>query len=199
MTLIHDIIKIKYSNLGYLPGYPYHMISDKEMFDAFIDLSVEEYSDEDEIPSGEYFFEDNYPNPFAGDNDLTYKQLNREGKAVTEVDLSSEYKKLRKYIVKVINAYLTYHNTELAANYTIPYWVYTYMLGEVVYNNSEYQDIYDTLALLGANNIDNQFTNKSCALCYATSYKYISKKTLGNRPLSVFGEPHVIKQLRLEA
>ena len=198
MTLVHDIIKIKYSNLGYLPGYPYHMISDREMFDAFIDLSVDEYGDEDKIPSGVYFFEDNYPNPFI-ENNLTYKQLDKEGEVTTEADLSLEYKKLRKYIVKVINAYLTYHNTELAASYTIPNWVYTYMLGEVVYNNSEYQDIYDTLALLGDNNIDNKFTSKSCALCYATSYKYISKKTVGNRPLSVFGEPHVIKQLRLEA
>lgn len=30
-----DIIKIMYVNIGYLPNYPYHMISDKEMIDAF--------------------------------------------------------------------------------------------------------------------------------------------------------------------
>lgn len=33
---IHDIIKIEYIRQGYLPDYPYHLISDKEMFDAFI-------------------------------------------------------------------------------------------------------------------------------------------------------------------
>ena len=198
MSLIHDIIKIKYSNLGYLPGYPYHMISDKEMFDAFIDLSVSEYENESDIPSGVYFFEDMYPDPFTKEN-LSYKRLNREGAVTSEVNLKDEYKNLRKYIVKVINAYLKYHNTELAANYPIPNWIYTYMLGEVVYNNSGYLDIYDTLALLGDNNIENQFTSKSCALCYATSYKYISKQTSGTRPPTVFGEPHVIKQLRLEA
>lgn len=33
---IHDIIKIEYIRQGYLPDYPYHLISDKEMFDAFL-------------------------------------------------------------------------------------------------------------------------------------------------------------------
>ena len=33
---IHCIIKLKYITMGYLPGYPYYLISDKEMFDAFL-------------------------------------------------------------------------------------------------------------------------------------------------------------------
>lgn len=33
---LHDIIKIRYVREGYLPNYPYHMISDDEMFEAFI-------------------------------------------------------------------------------------------------------------------------------------------------------------------
>lgn len=33
---IHDIIKIMYVNIGFLPDYPYHLISDDEMFDAFL-------------------------------------------------------------------------------------------------------------------------------------------------------------------
>ena len=33
---IHDLIKIKYIREGYLPNYPYHMISDEEVFNAFI-------------------------------------------------------------------------------------------------------------------------------------------------------------------
>ena len=36
MNFISNTIKIMYVNLGYLPNYPYHMISDKEMIDAFI-------------------------------------------------------------------------------------------------------------------------------------------------------------------
>lgn len=44
---IYTIIKIKYVNEGYLPNYPYHMIADREMFDAFLQ------------PDG--YFETNYP------------------------------------------------------------------------------------------------------------------------------------------
>ena len=34
---IHDLIKIEYINSGYLPNYPYHMVTDNEMFHAFLD------------------------------------------------------------------------------------------------------------------------------------------------------------------
>ena len=34
--LVHDLIKIKLVRAGYLPNYPYHLISDKEMCEAFI-------------------------------------------------------------------------------------------------------------------------------------------------------------------
>ena len=193
MSFIHDIIKIKYSKLGYLPGYPYHLISDEEMFKAFICLT-----DSDEDKKADHFFEDYYPNPFEGKNNLYYRKLDAKGDVISEVSLSDEYDKLKSNIIKVVNLYLQYAGTELAENYTIPNWIYTYMLGEVVYANSTYLDIYDTLALLGENNTNNKFTNKACALCYATSIKYISKQTSGTRPPTVFGEPHVIKQLRLE-
>lgn len=32
----HDVIKMEYSKQGYLPNYPYHLISDAEMFDSFL-------------------------------------------------------------------------------------------------------------------------------------------------------------------
>lgn len=46
---IHNYIKIMYSNLGYLPGHPYYLISDAEMFDAFL--------------REDGFFADEYPCP----------------------------------------------------------------------------------------------------------------------------------------
>lgn len=36
MSIIHDIIKINYIQSGYLPNYPYYLISDKEMINAFL-------------------------------------------------------------------------------------------------------------------------------------------------------------------
>ena len=44
MSLIHDAIKIKYIELGYLPDTPYHLISDAEMCDAFLHRDTEGYS-----------------------------------------------------------------------------------------------------------------------------------------------------------
>ena len=38
MSFVHDVIKIKYAREGYLPDLPYHLISDEEMCDAFINL-----------------------------------------------------------------------------------------------------------------------------------------------------------------
>lgn len=36
MSFLHDVIKINFINIGYLPNTPYHLISDAEMFDAFL-------------------------------------------------------------------------------------------------------------------------------------------------------------------
>lgn len=205
MSLIHDIIKLNYSRLGYLPNYPYHLISDREMFEAFIDLSYEDESsssissddssqDAPENSTVERFFDDMYPNPFLGEENDLYV----EGAGGIKIRLRSEYCRLKQYIVTTINAYLEHCDGGDADLYTIPDWIYTYMLGEVIYNDSEYRDIYDLLQLLHANNIDNELTAEICKQCYLVSTRYISTLTANIRPPTVFGEPHVIKQLRLE-
>lgn len=188
MSFIHDIIKIKYSRMGYLPNYPYHMISDREMFDAFIGLSESVDSDN---PT---FFAMNYPNPFAKE-DFMYPKKNTSSGLVEEISLSGEYDRLCQYIRTTILRYL---NSEIPSEDMIPNWIYSYMLGEVVYRKSPYKDILDTLKLLGESNLDNDFTRSACVRCYATSLKYVSSLTSGVRPPTLFGEPHVIKQLRLE-
>lgn len=194
--LVHDIIKIKYVNLGYIKkNFPYHLISDEEMFNAFIDLGTGFTSPL--IDPSVRFFDMYYPNPFA-EEDYIYKKLNAMGEVVDEISLSGEYSKLKAYIISVINDYLKYYGTSDESSHKIPDWVYTYMLGEVVYKKSEYLDIQDTLTLLGCSNLDNEFTRDACVACYTTSLKYISTLTTGIRPPTIFGEPHVIKYLRLE-
>jgi hypothetical protein len=191
MSLTHDIIKIKYSKLGYLPNYPYHLISDEEMFDAFINLSGNDESSGSS--STERFFDDNYANPFS-EEDVVFIGAGGE-----QISLSSEYYRLRKYIINEINTYLSYKQSANSDSYELPDWIYTYMLGEVIYNSSDYLDIHDLLVLLDDTNIENIMTPKVCRDCYEKSTKYISTLTTGIRPPTVFGEPHVIKQLRLEA
>lgn len=215
MSLLHDIIKIKYTRLGYLPNYPYHLIDDTEMFNAFIGLS-------DSEDNTERFFEDYYPNPFL-DKDIIYDSPTGE-----HISLRGEYVRLKAYIVNIINDYLNHLGTAEQDDYIIPDWVYSYMLGEVIYNTPgepddfEYKDIHDALLLLidnvfidgnriideagdddltqllRDNHINNKFNRLDCTRCYIESTKYISTLTTGIRPPTVFGEPHVIKQLRLE-
>lgn len=199
MSLIHDIIKIKYTRLGYLPNYPYHLISDEEMFDAFINLNSDMDSGSGDTDEGQYYFNDYYPNPFK-DKDIIYI-----GPTGEHISLRGEYVRLKQYIVSIINEYLSHLGTTEQADYTIPDWIYSYMLGEVIYNNPnnpddfEYKDMYDLLVLLDSTNIENEMTPEICELCYIQSTKYISTLTTGVRPPTVFGEPHVIKQLRLES
>lgn len=195
--LVHDIIKIKYVDLGYIKkNYPYHLISDEEMFNAFIDLDTGFKSSL--IDPDVRFFDMYYPNPFA-EEDYIYQKKNAMGDVIEEISLSSEYSKLKSYIISTINDYLTYYGTPEESDHLIPHWIYTYMLGEVIYQQSEYLDIQDMLTLLNCSNLENEFTREACVACYATSLKYISTLTTGIRPPTIFGEPHVIKYLRLDS
>ena len=191
--LTHDIINIKYVNLGYLKkNYPYHLISDEEMFNAFIDLGTGFTSSL--IDPNVRFFDAYYSNPFSPEDE--YKKVNSAGEVIEVINMYQEYNKLKDYIIASINEYLALK--DLQSSISLPDWIYTYMLGEVVYKQSEYLDIQDTLTLLGCYNIDNDFNKLACVNCYSTSLKYISTLKTGLRPPTVFGEPHVIKQLRLE-
>ena len=194
--LVHDIIKIKYVSLGYIrKNYPYHLISDEEMFNAFIDLGDKEFNKKTTVINPKVrFFDSYYPCPFTEDD--YYEKRNSKGEVIERISLLGEYNKLKDYIVSAINQYLTLRDS---TSIELPDWVYTYMLGEVVYQKSEYLDIQDTLTLLNCSNLDNEFTKEACVACYRTSLNYISTLTSGIRPATVFGEPHVIKQLRLEA
>lgn len=198
--LVHDILKIKYVNLGYIKkNYPYHLISDEEMFNAFIDLGNEDFNNKTTlIDPNVRFFDMYYQNPFA-EEDVIYKKINSKGEVVEEISLSGEYTKLKNYIIACINDYLANYSTAEENKHLIPDWIYTYMLGEVIYQQSDYLDIEDILKLLDCSNIDNLFTQEACIKCYAISSSYISTLTTGIRPPTIFGEPHVIKNLRMES
>lgn len=199
IQLVHTILKIKYVNLGYIKkNYPYHLISDEEMFNAFIDLGDTEFNAKTTMIDPEVrFFEDYYPNPFA-EEDYIYQKKNSSGEVIEEISLSDEYTRLKAFIISEINDYLAYKGTSEEYQHLIPSWVYTYMLGEVIYQQSEYLDIQDLLVLLNCFNIDNIFTREACITCYMTSLKYITTLNSEVRPPTVFGEPHIIKVLRME-
>ena len=195
---LHDILKIKYVRLGFIKkNYPYHLISDEEMFNAFIDLGNETFNTTTSmIDPSVRFFDINYPNPFATE-DYVYQKKDAQGEIISEVSLSSVYSELKSQMISYINSYLAVRGTVDEYMYKIPDWVYTYMLGEVIYNNSEYLDIQDILELLGCSNIDNVFTREACITCYKVSSDYISTLVKNIRTPTIFGEPHIIKSLRM--
>lgn len=157
---IHDIIKIRYINEGYLPNYPYHMITDIEMFDAFM---LEE----------EGFFAVNYP--------------------LLDNSLQEQYNDLVQGIQDCIDAYK-------ADGTAVPDWVYSYMLGNTIGPESDSRDIsylYDLLNITPP--IVDEFGPELQPACLAVSEEWLSKLPVKyeSRPATMFGEPHVIKSLRL--
>lgn len=158
MSFIHDIIKRQYVYEGYLPNYPYHLISDKEMFDAFI------FNENN-------YFDNYYPRSLFSDSEL-----------------SLYYDNLKDEMISYINNYISDNSNIL------PNWVYSYMLGVVISINSDKRDVHDLLIMLGEDNLDDDFTVEAAAKCYGLSKDWETK--LSRQP-TVFGEPLIIKSLRL--
>lgn len=163
--LVHDVAKILYSDEGYLPYYPYHMISDEEMIDAF-------------VKSDSCFFNDFYPLPSD--------------------TFETEYNDLKSYITKCCDKYLL-------DGTAIPDWVYSYMLGKVVGPLSDQKDVHDLFVLLNLDNLYDEFNEGIYSSILSISNKVIGtyfvkshSSEVEYRPATMFGEPHVIKYLRLE-
>ena len=164
MSLVHDTIKINLSRLGYLPNYPYHMISDAEMCDGFLSNN-----------NTGYFF-DYYP--------------------LLDINLQAEYDTL----VSAIRYYIEELKNLNSDNYTLPEWVYSYMLGSTISVKSDEYDISYLADMLNVKTDFGIFSADMQRLCLDVSTKWLKKLSYVDRlyrPPSIFGEPHVIKSLRL--
>ena len=142
---------------GYLPNYPYHLISDEEMVNAFLGRKLVSAEDEPIAYDLTGFFIDNYPavpNPTS---------------LVTTV--SQSYDNLILSIYCILQLYLLYKAKNII--YEIPDWVYSYMLGAVISVNSDKKDIHDVIKPLGVDNIDDDFDFDCEAACNAESLKWL--------------------------
>ena len=159
---LHDLLKIKYIEQGFLPNYPYSMITDAEMFDAF-------------LLQDEGYFAVNYP--------------------LLDDSLQDKYDELFAGIRDHISMFLN-------RGIGLPSWIYSYMLGNTFSVNSDTQDIAYLYELM---NLDPQvvdtFGPDLQRECLKVSEAWIAKLPIkyGSRPATMFGEPHVIKSLRLAA
>ena len=178
---IHDVIKIRLSRAGYLLNYPPHLISDEEMCDAFLPYTYDE-SDPgaglSEWSSKVGYFKDMYP--------------------LMSMALLHEYQQL----VIDIAYHLHQLKTTLDDEYKLPDWVYAYMLGAVVGPYSDIRDRHDLFVLLGTDNLYDEFDEACMRACYRESTAWLDKLSTferAHRPPTLFGAPHVIKSLRLQA
>lgn len=179
---VHDIIKIKLSREGYLPNYPPHLISDEEMCDAFLPY-VYDASD-----------------PTAGYDASMKASLNyfRDKYPLVHPALESEY----KLLVSEIAYHIDKLKSSNEAEYTLPDWVYSYMIDCVITVSSDQKDKHDLFVMLGVDNLFDEFNYDCARACYDESRYWLLKLPESariHRPPTIFGEPHVIKSLRLKA
>lgn len=212
MTFIHDIIKIKYIREGYLPDYPPHLISDEEMCDAFLKYpegdpsSVKiitgdgaylvtrqhDYIVIDETEGGEA---DDAWYKFMRSTDIMWF---KDKYPLVEPTMESQYRALVECIVTKLNEF----KASLDDDRKLPDWVYSYMLGDVLSVHSGLYDLHDMFVALGVDNVDDEFTPAAQIACYETSANWLKKVPYSKstqRPPGLFGEPHVLKSLRLES
>ena len=226
---IHDLIKIKYIREGSLPNYPYHMISDEEMFNAFLNP---DYVNSSDMEGLQYFY---YAYNMIADSASEIKnawislrksilyhiQMYKYQSQLLKCDTCDEYlwmsNLLKKKRCPICGQPL------LIAQYEIPDWVYSYMLGTVIGSKSAVLDIHDVILPMNADNIDDEFGAEQAYACYETSQNWINKigtakihviteedmrklhlpiifsagNNISLRPITIFGEPHVIKSIRL--
>lgn len=162
MTFIHDIIKIKYSDDGYLPNYPYHLISDKEMIDAF-------------IHNESNYFDDHYQCDVP--------------------ELQDAYTALKNDIEYHLSKYM-----ETEGKHPIPIWVYSYMIGSSICEESPQEDKHALLESLNLDNTYDEITDEAFSSIYNVSKQCLAKlpqDKLDHRHPTMFGEPHVLRSLRI--
>lgn len=180
--ITHDVIKIQLSREGYLPNYPPHLISNEEMCNAFLPY---DYDDDD---------------PLSGYDDCMATELNffRDKYPLVHPQLIDEYKELVSNIAYHLNTL----KTSIDDDAVLPDWVYSYMIGSVITVDSDVRDRHDLFVMLGTDNLFDEFNFDCCRACYSESKQWIGKLPESqriHRPPTLYGEPHVIKSLRVKA
>jgi len=198
---INDIVKIKFVNEGYLPNWPYHLISDEEMMDAFLTYPWYDYRTEDEIKNGVELTDDDKWSRFLRGSEVCYfrdnyplypEKLCGTGEGLVDESLYRELVEAIAYHISVAKD--TYEDDAV-----LPDWIYSYMIGSTVGPNTPQLDMHYTLVLLDADNDFDEYTPEAASKCYKVSKRWLSKyANLDHRPPTMFGEPHVIKSLRLQ-
>lgn len=172
----HDLIKMKLVNEGYLPDYPYHLVTDKEMCYGFIHSNGEGLSG---------YFADNYP--------------------LLDPSLESAYNILVDAIQYHISQFLN-ANTDKMPDWVYAYMLGNVVsvnsdkrdIHDIIspLNADNIEDEFDAAASVACYRESCKWISKS----YSSNriIKLTDDKELDTRPPTMFGEPHIYKSIRVE-
>lgn len=147
-----DNIKIKYSEEGYLPDYPPHLISNKEMCEAFLPSDATMQKAQESGQDIWSYFQDIYP--------------------LANESLANEY----NLLVNAIKYHFVRFLTTIDSFYLdLPNWVYSYMLGHVVNQQSSQEDRHYFLSGIGMDNIDDIIDEAVQLKTYQFSQRWYNK------------------------
>ena len=192
MSLNTDIVKIKMVATGYLKNYPPHLISDDEMCEAFLNTTYP-VSTDGQTSFSKYHIPmtDEEWEYFKSDTRLS---MFRDYYGLPDKALEKQYRDLVSGIVEQLILF----EQSMEDGRKLPDWVLSYMNLTTIGAHSEYLDVDGMLMLMGLNMIEPEFTPAVSARCYEISVEWLKKTNNGNRPATIFGEPHIIKYLRLQ-
>ena len=206
--LVHDILKIRYSDDGYLINYPPHLISEEEMFDAFMNAS------------GEGYFTDNYPYMLEAEQADNYNQLVLSIMSyIFLYELFDEtipdwvYSYMLGETISINNDKLDIHDLSVALHtpnvedaFTDACSAACFSVSTAWIGNSQ-TNIID-LTKYDSDILNSKFIPKlqSIELLYPVDNERVlydvyvkNERKIYARPATMFGEPHVLKSLRLKS
>lgn len=173
---VYDIIKSMYSMYGFLPNLPYHLISDKEMFDAFMYNTVNYFG---------YYYPNMLHDTVLGDtpyNDLKTAICYHIDKAVETGASENPYIPPDWVISYMLGVPISKRSDLRETSYL------NGLLG--IYSDS---NEFDTITSYHCYYESQRWIKKYIK----TEYAEYKGQTINVRPPAVFGEPHVVKSGRL--
>lgn len=201
--LIHDVIKIRLTNDGYLANYPYHMMSDREMFTAFIGNNPGNY------------FTDNYP---CLDKTNDVLKILRNQLALSVLYYTAMYQAAEQAIPDWVYSYMLGSTISIYSDKLDIHDLNAQLHTE---NDSDEFTLASSVACMqeSAKTLGYVTINQVTAIPLEAEKKQAVEDIFRNvmidtdlsaydlyhnngdviyvRPVSVFGEPHVLKSLRL--
>lgn len=210
---VHDVIKIRYSNDGYLIDYPYHMISDKEMMQAFYDAN------------GAGFFTDNYP-CMSDDIEFirSYNILVQTILTYITLYINEEIATIPDWIYSYMLGATISVNSDKLDIYDLSVQlgvgktdIFTQACSEACFNESSVTckgyrrhtlniNSFSAKTVDALKNIKLVYNTDTVPNLYAEGvevitlydlYRNVTISSSYERPPTMFGEPHIIKSLRL--